>query len=165
MCIRDRSLSVRSIIDDQSDIFIWLGFLDINVVIILTLMILIGIINMGSTLLVIILVRTNFIGILKSIGANDWSIRKIFLIQAGNLILKGLIYGNLIGLLLCALQYYFGVIRLNPEIYYLNRVPIELTFGSWLLLNCVTLVVCLSALIIPSIVITKIAPAKAIRFD
>jgi lipoprotein-releasing system permease protein len=159
------SLSVRSIIDDQSDIFIWLGFLDINVVIILTLMILIGIINMGSTLLVIILVRTNFIGILKSIGANDWSIRKIFLIQAGNLILKGLIYGNVIGLLLCALQYFFGVIRLNPEIYYLNRVPIELTFGSWILLNCVTLVVCLSALIIPSIVITKIEPAKAIRFD
>ena len=161
----NESLSVKSIIDTQSDIFVWLGFLDLNVVIILTLMILIGIINMGSALLVLILVRTNFIGIMKSMGASNWSIRKIFLIQAGFLIIRGMFYGNLIGLSLCALQYFFGIITLNPEVYYLSQVPVELTFFSWALLNIGTLIVCLSALIIPSVVITRINPVKAIRFN
>jgi lipoprotein-releasing system permease protein len=161
----EEQLSVQSILETQSDIFVWLGFLDINVVIILTLMILIGIINMGSTLLVMILVRTNFIGLLKSIGANDWSIRKLFLIQAGFLIVRGMFYGNVIGLLICGLQYFFHIIRLNPEVYYLNSVPIELSVTSWLALNVVTLIVCLGALIIPSIVIAKISPVKAIRFQ
>jgi lipoprotein-releasing system permease protein len=161
----NESLSVKSIIDTQSDIFVWLGFLDLNVVIILTLMILIGIINMGSALLVLILVRTNFIGIMKSMGASNWSIRKIFLIQAAFLIIRGMFYGNLIGLSLCALQYFFGIITLNPEVYYLSQVPVELTFFSWALLNIGTLIVCLSALIIPSVVITRINPVKAIRFN
>lgn len=159
------TLDVQSITDTQSDIFVWLGFLDLNVVIILTLMILIGIINMGSALLVLILVRTNFIGLMKAMGANNWSIRKIFLIQAGFLILKGMAYGNAIGLSLCGLQYFFGIFRLNPEIYYLQQVPIELSFFSWALLNVGTLLICLSALVIPSIVITRISPIKAIRFN
>jgi len=74
-------------------------------------------------------------------------------------------YGNLIGLSLCALQYFFGIITLNPEVYYLSQVPVELTFFSWALLNIGTLIVCLSALIIPSVVITRINPVKAIRFN
>lgn len=158
-------LSVRSIMETQNDIFVWLGFLDLNVVIILTLMILIGIINMGSALLVLILVRTNFIGLMKSMGANNWSIRKIFLIQAGFLILRGMVYGNVIGLSLCGIQYFFGIIQLNPEVYYLHQVPVEISFSSWALLNIGTLIICLSALIIPSIVITRISPIKAIRFN
>lgn len=158
-------LSVRSIMDTQSDIFVWLGFLDLNVFIILTLMILIGIINMGSALLVLILVRTNFIGLMKAMGANNWSIRKIFLIQAFFLIIRGMIYGNVIGLGICALQYYFGIIQLNPEVYYLSQVPVEISLSTWALLNIGTLVVCISALIIPSIVITRISPIKAIRFN
>lgn len=161
----NETLSVQSIIDTQSDIFVWLGFLDLNVIIILTLMILIGIINMGSALLVLILVRTNFIGVMKAMGSTNWSIRKIFLIQAAFLIFKGMIYGNIIGLSLCGLQYFFGIIRLNPEVYYLNQVPMEISFLSWALLNLGTLVVCISALIIPSIVITRISPAKAIKFN
>ncbi len=161
----NESLSVKSIIDTQSDIFVWLEFLDLNVVIILTLMILIGIINMGSALLVLILVRTNFIGIMKAMGASNWSIRKIFLIQAAFLIMKGMFYGNLIGLSLCFLQHFFGLISLNPEVYYLSKVPVELSFISWSILNIVTLIVCLSALIIPSVVITRISPTKAIRFN
>ena len=161
----NESLSVKSIIDTQSDIFVWLGFLDLNVVIILTLMILIGIINMGSALLVLILVRTNFIGIMKSMGASNWSIRKIFLIQAAFLILRGMLWGNIIGLSLCALQYFFGIITLNPEVYYLSQVPVEISFSSWAALNIGTILVCLSALIIPSVVITRINPAKAIRFN
>ena len=161
----NESLSVKSIIDTQSDIFVWLGFLDLNVLIIITLMILIGIINMGSALLVLILVRTNFIGIMKAMGASNWSIRKIFLIQAAFLILRGMLWGNIIGLSLCALQYFFGIITLNPEVYYLSQVPVEITFSSWAALNIGTILVCLSALIIPSVVITRINPVKAIRFN
>jgi lipoprotein-releasing system permease protein len=161
----NESLAVKSIMDNENEIFVWLGFLDINVFIILTLMILIGIINMGSALLVLILVRTNFIGMMKAMGANNWTIRKIFLIQAGFLILRGMIYGNIIGLALCGLQYFFGIFTLNPEVYYLSEVPVELSLSSWLLLNVSTLVICLSALIIPSIVITRIRPIKAIRFN
>jgi lipoprotein-releasing system permease protein len=158
-------LKVTSITDEQADIFMWLGFLDLNVLIILTLMILIGIINMGSALLVLILVRTSFIGLLKSMGATDWSIRKIFLYQSGRLILRGMLLGNVVGLTLCGLQEYFGIIRLNPEVYYLDSVPIELNLVAWITLNAVTFIVCLAALIIPSIVITRIRPSKAIKFN
>lgn len=156
---------VVSIKDSENDIFTWLDFLDINVMIILVLMILIGIINMGSALLVLILVRTNFIGILKSMGATNWAIRKIFLIQASFLILKGMLYGNIIGIGIALLQYFFNIIPLNPEVYYLNTVPIELSFSNWLLLNVGTLLVCVASLIIPSVVITRISPAKAVRFN
>lgn len=159
------TLKVTSIVENESDIFVWLGFLDLNVVIILALMILIGIINMGSALLVLILIRTNFIGILKSMGATDWTIRKVFLAQAFFLILQGMVIGNVIGVGFCLIQYYFNIIPLNPEVYYLNSVPIDLNVWNWFLLNLGTLVVCLSALIIPSIVITRISVAKAIKFD
>lgn len=159
------ALKVMSILENESDIFVWLSFLDLNVVIILVLMILIGIINMGSALLVLILIRTNFIGILKSIGATDWTIRKIFLAQALFLILRGMVIGNIIGVGFCFIQYYFNIIPLNPEVYYLNTVPIDLSIWSWLLLNAGTLIVCLLALIIPSVVITRISPVKAIRFN
>lgn len=156
---------VESIRETESDIFVWLGFLDLNVLIIIVLMILIGIINMGSALLVLILVRTNFIGILKSMGSTDWTIRKIFLIQASILILKGMLIGNVLGVTIALLQYHFNIIPLNPEVYYLNTVPIELSLTNWLLLNVGTLAVCVTALIIPSMVITRISPAKAVRFN
>ena len=158
-------LKSTNIMENQPDIFMWLGFLDINVIIILTLMILIGIINMGSALLVLILIRTNFIGMMKAMGANNWSIRKIFLYQASFLIGRGMLWGNIIGVTLCLIQKYTGIISLNPEVYYLTQVPIELNFWHWLILNIATLVVCLTALIVPSVVITKINPVKAIKFD
>jgi lipoprotein-releasing system permease protein len=160
----NEQLQVQSIKDTHRDIFVWLGFLDINVVIILTLMLLIGIINMGSALLVLILVKSNFVGVMKAMGASDWTIRKVFLWQAGFLIVRGMLIGNAIGLGICGLQYFFGLIHLNPEVYYLDKVPIELSFTSWALLNLATLIVCVSALIIPSVVITRIQPAKSIRF-
>ena len=161
----DEMLKTTSIRENQNEIFVWLEFLDINVVIILTLMILIGIINMGSALLVLILIRSNFIGMMKAMGATNWSIRKIFLIQATFLISRGMIWGNLIGLGLCFLQSYFGIFTLNPEVYYLSEVPIELSFTNWAVLNVATLFVCVVALIIPSIVITRINPVKAIKFN
>lgn len=158
-------LQVTSIKDNQRDIFVWLGFLDINVIIILSLMIIIGVINMGSALLVLILIRSNFIGMMKSMGATNWKIRKIFLIQAGFLIGRGMLIGNVIGLGICFAQSQFGIIPLNPEVYYLNQVPIELNAWHWLILNIATLLVCLFSLILPSIVITRINPVRAIKFD
>ncbi len=158
-------LKATSIIENEPDIFVWLGFLDLNVIIILILMILIGIINMGSALLVLILIRSNFIGMMKAMGATNWSIRKIFLIQAGFLIGRGMFWGNLIGLAICLAQKYLGLIPLDPEVYYLSQVPIEINVWHWILLNIGTLVVCLSALIIPSMVIARINPVKAIKFN
>jgi lipoprotein-releasing system permease protein len=158
-------LQVSSVEDNETDLFAWLSFLDINVLIIIILMLIIGIINVGSAMLVIIVVRTNLIGILKAMGATNWSIRKIFLYQAAYLIIKGLFYGNLIGISLCWLQSTFGIISLDPEIYYIEKVPIELTFFSWLIINVITFFVCIVSLILPSFVVTRISPTKAIRFN
>ena len=159
------SLQVLPITEAQKDIFVWLGFLDVNVLIILTLMFIIGIINMGSALLVLILVRSSFIGTLKALGATNWSIRKVFLYQAGGLIIRGLIIGNVIGITLCTIQEIWKPFKLNPEVYYLDSVPIEFTWLTWLLLNAATIIICVSALIIPSILITRIQPVKAIKFN
>lgn len=162
---RGQVLKATSIMDNESDVFVWLSFLDINVWIILTLMVLIGIINMGSALLVLILIRSNFIGLLKSMGASNWYIRKIFLYQAGFLISRGMIIGNIVGITLCILQDQFGLFPLNPEVYYLSEVPIQFNLLHIILLNVGTMFVCISALIIPSMVISRIQPAKSIKFN
>lgn len=161
----NENLTVSSIQENQADIFVWLGFLDINVIIILTLMILIGIINMGSALLVLILVRSNFIGMMKAMGATNWSIRKIFLYQAGWLILRGMVIGNAVGLGFCFIQKYVGIMKLDPTVYYLDKVPISINLFYILSLNAGTLLVCIAALIIPSVVITRVDPVKAIKFN
>lgn len=158
-------LQVTSILENESDLFAWLSFLDYNVMIIVLLMLVIGIINVGSALLVLIVMRTNFIGMLKSMGATNWSIRKIFLYQASYLILKGLLYGNIIGVSLCLIQEYFGIMSLDPSVYYLDKVPIELTIINWLAINLITFIVCIVSLILPSYVVTRISPSKAIRFN
>jgi lipoprotein-releasing system permease protein len=158
-------LKISSIIDNQNDIFVWLGFLDINVIIILTLMLIIGIINMGSALLVMILVKTSFVGMMKAMGANDWQVRKIFLYQASYLILKGMFWGNLIGVSFCLIQEYLKPLTLDPKVYYLDAVPIELNLGVIIILNIITLFVCLLAMLLPSYLITKIQPSKSIKFN
>lgn len=157
-------LQVKSIKDQQNELFVWLGFLDLNMAIILLLMLIIGIINMGSALLVMILVRTNFIGIMKSLGATDRAIRKLFIVQGGRLIVKGMIWGNAIGLGFCILQSRFGIIGLDAKVYYLTQVPISVDIFKLAALNVLTLIVCVLALLIPSIVITRVSPSKAIRF-
>lgn len=158
-------LRVRTIIEDEGEIFLWLDFLDLNVIIILVLMILVSTINMGSGLLVLIITKTQLIGLLKALGATNWTIRKIFLHQAVFIIIKGMIIGNIIGIGICLLQSYFTIIPLNPEVYYLNAVPIELNFWYILFLNLGTLALCTAVLIIPSYVVTKISPIKALKFD
>ena len=159
------TLDTKTIIEKYSYIFEWLKLFDFNIIIILAVMILVATINMVVALLVLILERTQMIGILKALGTNNWSVRKIFLYNAFYLIVRGLFWGNLIGISLLLMQRYFGVIQLNPENYYVNQAPVYLNWGYTLLLNLLTVTVCFMVLLIPSYIITKISPVKAIRFD
>ncbi len=146
-------------------IFEWLKLFDFNIIVILIIMIIVATINMVVALLVLILERTQMIGILKALGADNWTVRKIFLYNAFHLIIRGLFWGNVIGIGLVLVQQYFGIIRLNPENYYVNEAPVYLNWGYILLLNIGTVLICLLVLLIPSYIITKISPVKAIRFD
>jgi lipoprotein-releasing system permease protein len=159
------TLDTKSIIEKYSYIFEWLQLFDFNIIVILIVMILVATINMVVALLVLILERTQMIGILKALGASNWSIRKIFLYNASYLILRGLFWGNLIGISLLMLQQYFGIIKLNPENYYVTQAPVYFNWGYIGLLNLLTIGVCFLVLLIPSYIITKISPVKAIRFD
>ena len=146
-------------------IFEWLKLFDFNILVILIVMIVVATINMAVALLVLILERTQMIGILKAMGANNWNVRKIFLYNAFYLIARGLFWGNLIAISLLLIQKYFGIIQLNPENYYVNEAPVSINLLHIALLNLGTVIVCLLVLLIPSYIITKISPVKAIRFD
>lgn len=159
------SVKVRSIDRKYPQIFAWLEMLDINVWIILSLMILVAGINMISGLLIIILEKTNMIGILKALGTANWSIRKVFLYQASMIIGKGMFWGNVIGISICLFQYYFKIVPLDSANYYVDTVPINLKISHLVLLNIGSLIATVSMLLVPSYLITKISPAKAIRFD
>lgn len=159
------TLNSQTIVEKFSYIFDWLKLFDFNIVVILIIMIVVSTINMVVALLVLILERTQMIGILKSMGSNNWSVRKIFLYNAFYLIIRGLFWGNLIGIGLLLIQKYFGVIKLNPESYYVNEAPVDINLLFILLLNVGTVAICLLVLLIPSYIITKISPAKTIRFD
>ncbi|QGK76727.1 ABC transporter permease [Flavobacterium sp. SLB02] len=159
------NLDTKTIIEKYSYIFDWLQLFDFNIVVILGVMILVATINMVVALLVLILERTQMIGILKAMGANNWTVRKIFLYNAFYLIIRGLFWGNLIGIAILLIQQQFGVVQLNPENYYVNQAPVYLNWGYIALLNLLTITVCFVVLLIPSYIITKISPVKAIRFD
>ncbi|MFE3847387.1 ABC transporter permease [Flavobacterium sp. LB3P45] len=159
------TLDTKTIIEKYSYIFEWLQLFDFNIIIILVVMILVATINMVVALLVLILERTQMIGILKALGADNWLVRKIFLYNAFYLIVRGLFWGNLIGISLLLIQQHFGIIKLNPENYYVNQAPVYLNWGYVLLLNLLTVTICFLVLLIPSYIITKISPVKAIRFD
>ena len=146
-------------------IFGWLDLLDMNVWVILILMLAVAGFNMISGLLILILERTNMIGIMKSLGSTDWSVRKIFLYHSAFLIGKGMLWGNVIGLSLCAIQYFTGIIPLDPEAYYVATVPISFNWLYIILLNAGTLIASLLMMIGPSYLITKITPAKIIRYE
>lgn len=159
------TIDTKTIIEKYSYIFEWLKLFDFNIIVILAVMILVATINITVALLVLILERTQMIGMLKALGANNCSIRKIFLYNTLYLIVRGLFWGNLIGVSLLLIQQYFGIIKLNPENYYVSQAPVYLSFVHILLLNILTISVCFIVLLIPSYIITKISPVKAIRFD
>ncbi len=161
----DYDLSSISIKDARPDIFNWLELQDINVIIIISLLVLVCGIDMISALLILILERTNMIGILKALGARSNSIRKIFLYNATYLILMGMFWGNLIGIGVSFLQLKFGFLSLPQEAYFIDKVPIQFNAANLILLNLGTLVCCFLMLVIPSGLIARITPIKAIRFE
>lgn len=147
-------------------IFEWLGLFDFNIALIIGIMIIVGGINMITALLVLILERTQMIGILKALGSSNWSIRKIFLYNAAYLIGIGLLFGNIIGLGIIGLQYRYRMFKFpNPQEYYIDYIPVHIDVWTVLLLNIGVLLLCLLMLLIPSHIITKISPVKAIRFE
>jgi len=146
-------------------VFEWIKIFESNINIIIAIMIIVAGINMITTLLVLILERTNMIGILKALGSSNWSVRKIFLYNASYLIGLGLLWGNIIGLGLLFAQKHFKLFPLNPDTYYVSEAPVYLNWDYILILNVGTFVACLLMLLIPSVIISKISPVKAIRFD
>ncbi|MBN1132885.1 MAG: ABC transporter permease [Bacteroidales bacterium] len=158
-------LKVETILQRNTQIFDWLNLQDMNVAIIIILMLIVAGFNMISGLLIIILERTNMIGILKALGTNNLSIRKIFIYQSGYLALTGLLWGNLIGLFICLIQKIFHVIKLDPSSYYLDVVPINLNLIHLFLLNIGTALIIFLFLLLPSMIISRISPEKSIRFN
>ncbi|MBB5395545.1 FtsX-like permease family protein [Mucilaginibacter sp. AK015] len=157
-------LKSHTIIENYPTIFEWLNMLDVNTVIMLVLMTAVAVINMISALLIMILERTAMIGIFKAMGAGNWVIQKVFLYNAAYLIGLGLLLGNILGLGLGYLQQYTHLFKLDQASYYMTFVPIKIVWADVLLLNLGTLIICLLVLIIPSMLVTRITPVKAIRF-
>ncbi len=158
-------LKVINVHEKYPQIFDWLNLQDMNVLIILILMLVVAGFNMVSGLLILILDRTNMIGILKALGSPNVSIRKIFMYQSGFLILRGLFWGNIIGIGICLLQKYTGIMELDQSSYYLNTVPVNLNALHVIVLNLGTALAIIGMLIIPSMIISRISPARAIRFE
>ncbi len=160
------NLDTQTIEGKYYQIFEWIGLFDFNIALIIGIMILVGGINMITALLVLILERTPMIGILKSLGAADWSIRKVFLYKAAYLIGVGLLWGNLLGLLLIWVQDRYKVFTFpNPEEYYIDYIPVFIDLPTVLVLNAGVLLLCVLMLLLPSHIITRISPVKAIKFE
>lgn len=165
MTVNDSFLRVVSIKELQPQMFGWLGLLDTNIAVIIILIIAVAGLNMISGLLILILEHTNMIGILKSMGARNKNIRAIFIYLAIYIVGRGMIIGNVLALAICFIQKYTNVITLDPSSYYLDTVPVYLSFWYILLLNIGTLALTTLMLIGPSYVISRILPAKSIRFN
>lgn len=159
------TLDSQTIAEKYYIIFEWLSLFDFNIAIIIGIMIIVGGINMITALLVLILERTQMIGLLKALGSNNWSIRKIFLYNATYLIVIGLFWGNLIGLGILFLQDKFGFISLDAATYYVSEAPVYINPIHVIILNVGVLILCLLMLLIPSYIITKISPARSIKFE
>lgn len=158
------SVSASTIKEVYPTIFGWLDLQDTNEVVIIALMIIVCFINMTTVLLIIILERTNMIGILKALGSNDWNVQQMFLYYAAYILAKGLFWGNFIGIGLSLIQQHFGIITLSEEAYYVKVAPVNLDFWTIFLLNIGTLIINIIVLVIPSYLVTRISPVKAIRF-
>ncbi|MFL0352259.1 ABC transporter permease [Xanthomarina sp. GH4-25] len=158
-------LNVTTVEQKFGSIFEWIKIFDKNIYGIIGIMILVAGINMITALLVLILERTQMIGILKALGSNNWTIRKIFLYNASYLITLGLIWGNILGLGLLFAQKYLKLFPLNPDVYYVTEAPVYISLSYIFALNIGTFILCLFMLLLPSYLITKISPVKAIRFE
>ncbi|SNC60284.1 lipoprotein-releasing system permease protein [Hymenobacter gelipurpurascens] len=158
-------LKLDKITDQYAQLFDWLQLLNRNVVIFLILIIFVATFNMVATIFIMILERTNMIGVLKAIGATDNQIRSMFFFRGLSLTVRGIFYGNLVGLGFCAIQYFFHPIPLDPENYYMDRVPIYWDLFIIVVLNAATFLTSLMAVLIPTYLISRIKPVTAIKFD
>jgi len=159
-------LDTQTIVDKYYKIFEWIGLFDFNTLLIIGIVIIVSGFNMITALLVLILERTQMIGILKALGSSNWSIRKVFLYNAAYLIGIGLLWGNIIGLGALWVQHRFQVLKFpNPKEYYIDYIPVHIDFWTVIFLNIGVLLLCLLMLLIPSYSITKITPIKAIKFE
>jgi len=156
---------VQTLQDQNPAIFAWLDLLDMNVVVIIILMLLVSGFNIVSGLIILILDGVQLIGTLKALGANNRFVRQIFITQAAWLIGKGVFWGNILGLGLAAIQYFGHLMPLDPTTYYVSYVPITFAWGWIILLNILTIVISLLILLLPSMIITKISPAKVMHFE
>jgi lipoprotein-releasing system permease protein len=159
------NFNVNSVKQIYSNIFIWLEKLDINGIIIVVLMIIVATINMITALLILILERTNMVGLVKALGMSNVNVRKIFLMISLKLIGKGLLWGNVFGIAACLLQYYFKIVKLDSSIYYVEYVAVDINWLYFLGLNVGTFVVCFLMLLLPTLIITKLTPIKTLKFD
>lgn len=155
----------QTIEEQNPTIFAWLRLLDMNVVVIIVLMLAVSAMNIISGLIILILGSIQMIGLLKSLGADDRFIRRIFLTEAAFLVGKGMVWGNVLGLLICAMQYFLHVIPLDPASYYVSYVPIAWKWGAWIALNAGTLVLIMLTLLLPSSIVSRISPAKVMHFE
>jgi lipoprotein-releasing system permease protein len=159
-----QGLEARTVKAIYPTLFSWLDLLNSNAVIIISLMVIVAIMNMISALLILILERSNTIGVLKAIGAGNGLVQNVFLYQAGRMLLKGLLIGNAAGIILCLLQLKFRLVSLDPGSYYVSYVPIEMKLLHVLGLNVLTMACCLLMMFLPVLVISKISPVKTLRF-
>lgn len=163
--IIDNSLYAETIRDVYPNIFEWLNLQRVNEAIILIIMVVVAVLNMVTALIILILDRTRMIGILKALGAGNASIRRIFLYKSVYIVANGLLWGNLLGITFCLLQKYTGFIRLDEANYYLSVAPIHFNILYILLINLGTLLICSLVLLLPSAMISRVSPMKAIRFE
>lgn len=158
-------LKVQTILDKYPYIFDWIALFNTNVYVIIILLLMVAGINMSSGILILILERTTLIGTLKALGATNGSVAKVFM-QVGSIMVgKGLLYGNVLGIILSLVQQYFRIFKLDPESYYVSYVPIHLDFFHVLLLNVGSMIFTTLVLILPTLIITRIKPSKAIKFN
>jgi lipoprotein-releasing system permease protein len=157
-------LNAQTVKEEQQQIFDWLDLQDVNEQVILLLMLAVSILNMVTALLILILERTNMIGTLKALGARNWQIQKIFLYYGAIIILTGLALGNIIGLSLSWLEKHFKFVKLSEADYYLSYAPIKFNFIWIAALNIGSLLIILICLILPTFLVTRISPVKAIHF-
>lgn len=160
-----RNYYVETLHEQNPAIFAWLDLLDMNVVVIIILMLLVAIFNIVTGLIILILDGVQLIGTLKALGADDRFVQRIFLTQAAMLIGKGMLWGNILGLGLTAIQYWAHLIPLDASTYYVNYVPVAFAWGWLILLNILTVTLSMLVLLLPSMIITKISPAKVMHFE
>ena len=159
------TLNTQTIVEKYFTVFEWISIFDKNTYGIIGIMIIVAGINMITALLVLILERMQMVGVLKALGSDNWSIRKVFLYNASYLIILGLFWGNLIGISLLLIQKYFGLFPLNPDVYHVTKVPVYINVAYIIALNIGTFILCLIMLLVPSYIITKITPVKTIKFQ